>query len=710
MPLFLTLKSGEQVPLTDKVACVDYETVWSDDYSVSSMSYWHYTRDSRFHAYLVSIVTNTGLKWKGDPKDAPWEQIRDHVWVSHNTPFDSNCHAALQEKGVVPNWSPVYWGDSMTVCAYIRVPRALAKAVRILYGVTVSKKIRDVETKGKKWEEFSPDLRERIGAYAIADAEWSLKIWLDHVKDVPAHELRIADLIAARGLRGVAIDREGCERDMGVLKRILWAAEQKIPWAAESDVILSVPLLAAECRKNGIEPPPSLDMKDEACAEWENKYGDRFVWVGAMRDWRRANALLKKYQMIVERIKPDGRAEFSIKYMGAHTGRTAAGEKGYDKKRETFNMLNLPRSPFYVRQDLSIVHRKEDLQRVESHLRRQWMARVKAKQEELGISEARAIFLTPPLPSDLPEDITHALDLRAKIVPGKGNKFVICDMSQIEARITRWLTRDRKTLELIRNGLSVYEAHAIATMGYQPDPAKPLKKKNPQMYALAKARELGLGFGAGHVKFIVMAPTYVSDEDCAKIFGAPVSPQQRANYLQYLEDTSQHALAKEFQRLPEDKQTARVNSWLIVEDFRRGSPMIPAMWRKLRDDMVRSLGGNYLIELPSGRKLTYFDVAKDADGSLTARVERGGDKKFWHGGKLLENCAQSIARDVFVFGQLNLDDAGIATVLDVYDENICEVPLDFDPNEIVRLMTIPPPWATTLPLGAEAEESLFYKK
>ncbi len=42
------------------------------------------------------------------------------------------------------------------------------------------------------------------------------------------------------------------------------------------------------------------------------------MWVAAMRAQRRVNALLKKLQTIQRLIRPDGRAEYALKYFGAH--------------------------------------------------------------------------------------------------------------------------------------------------------------------------------------------------------------------------------------------------------------------------------------------------------------------------------------------------------------------------------------------------------
>lgn len=673
--------------LTSRVALVDYETFYvKGEYSVADLSYWHYCHHPRFRAYRVGIVTNDGFKWVGDPKDAPWDQIADCIWVSHNRPFDWSVHRRCQELGLVPAWNPIYWGNSANLCAWLRVPRGLAKAVQALYGVTLSKEVRDVDMNGKQWEEFSPALQKKVDEYALNDCIWALRIWMDHVAKWPLHEIRISDLIDNRGLRGLCLDREGVEKDIELIQKIIFAARTKIPWASDPDEkILSHPACTRECRKLGIPAPASLAMNDEGLEQWEEEYGDKYPFVAAMRDYRRMNAVLKKYEMILSRLKDDGRFEFSVAYLGTHTGRTSGRDKA--EQRRGANMLNLPRDPFYVRDDHTVVHRKKELKEIAAYRRKH---------------------------KALPPGIMATIDLRSKIVAPPGHKFVICDKSQIEARITNWLAGDRNTLRMIRSGISVYEAHARALMGYVPKPgAKDLKKENPRLYALAKARELALGFMAGHVKFIVMAPMYIDDEDIAEIFGAPVAAEDTQAYRQYLYDTNQVDLLKEFEAGDDKLRRYRVNSWLQVQQYRaaKANTLVP-LWRRLDRELrdSASTGGIHEVQLPSGRVLRYFDLKITPEDSVVGTVERGGAVKYFYGGKILENTVQATARDIFVEDQLRLDDLGINVVLDVYDEVVSEVPEDFNPDIITEVMSTVPAWAKGLPIGAETEESTYYKK
>ena len=82
------------------------------------------------------------------------------------------------------------------------------------------------------------------------------------------------------------------------------------------------------------------------------------------------------------------------------------------------------------------------------------------------------------------------VDIRRMLIPRPGHVFVICDLAQIEPRCLAYLSGNWPLLERIAAGESIYEAHARATMGW---PGGPLKKENPRLYGLAKARCISEG-------------------------------------------------------------------------------------------------------------------------------------------------------------------------------------------------------------------------
>lgn len=184
------------------------------------------------------------------------------------------------------------------------------------------------------------------------------------------------------------------------------------------------------------------------------------------------------------------------------------------------------------------------------------------------------------------------INLRHLFIPRAGKKFLILDFAQIEARILLWVAGMEHALELVRSGLSVYEVHAIETMGWNAANGR-LEEKDPGLYSLAKARVLALGYGCGHEKFQFMAKTLCNLD---------------------LE-------------LPECKR--------IVDDFRSKNREICRHWQTLHSAMLsttRKKSREYHLNLASGRALSYFHVTA-AEG-MKAQPERGGTAYYYYGGKL----------------------------------------------------------------------------
>ena len=195
-----------------------------------------------------------------------------------------------------------------------------------------------------------------------------------------------------------------------------------------------------------------------------------------------------------------------------------------------------------------------------------------------------------------------------------------------------------------------------------------LKAKDPAKYALAKARVLGLGFGCGPDKFQVLAKV-MCDLDLT---------------------------------LKECKQ--------IVKDFRATNKKIVAFWARLQRGALWSRGGDYEVELPSGRTMTYYDIRRGSSG-ITASLERGGTRRVHtYGGKIAENVTQATARDVFCEGMLCLEDMGLPQLFHVHDEHVLEVDIDVKEEDIEHAIAVTPDWLEGCPVGAEVIKVDRYTK
>jgi DNA polymerase len=270
---------------------------------------------------------------------------------------------------------------------------------------------------------------------------------------------------------------------------------------------------------------------------------------------------------------------------------------------------------------------------------------------------------------NLPRDVVSGVDIRSLIEAPEGKMLVVCDLAQIEARCILYLARDKATLEVLRTGVDVYEAHARATMGYT-DP-RPLKDVDKALRQLAKARVLGLGFGCGANKFQVVAKMMA---------GLEISPQEAER---------------------------------VVKDYRKSNPQIVALWKELEDYLRRSQGSHLNVTLPSGRQLIYRDVKGGYESSGV--IPRNGKmlRSKLYGGLLAENLTQAFARDVFMDRVAAVTEKGYEVILRVHDEVVCivdEATAEDSRKEIETIMSTTPEWCKTLPVGAEADVMKRYAK
>ena len=632
---------------------VDFETYYDKEYSIKTMGVEAYCADPRFDAYFVSIHGHD-VSYDGPVNLAPWDEINGHRWVSHNAGFDQCVYQHLlfleYGRGIIP--SPAVWECTADLSVYLSCPRSLAGASEALLGVRPDKTVRS-NMLGKHWSDLSDDEKQALADYAQGDAVGCYRLWDEHSDKWPEHERTISRINRECGSFGVNIDAERLQGYLDDLKTVMWKAEVNIPWDwSGNKTPLSPKMLRLECRKTiigeGGKPgeniflpcPASLAATSEECIAWEQKYGDRFPWVGAMRDWRRSNILLKRLETIQKRLRPDGTFPFSIKYFGGHTGRFSGGGG--------FNVQNMPRGAI------------------------------------MGV------------------------DLRSLFIPRQGKQFVIADLAQIEARVTLWLARDWETMDKVAEGMSVYEAHAVAAMKYDPSRGK-LKQVDPELYQLAKARVLGLGFGCGWARFLALAKTNLKPAAFERVFHGEVTDSEVDEFVRNIE-AQRDGIARIilWRELPEMESREWVNSWHQVAEFRMTNPKIVSLWRELHVDCVRSKGKTFTMELPSGRELTYYDVRTFP--KLNAEIVRTERRTSVYGGLLTENLVQAAARDVFVAGMLRLHEAGYRILFHVHDEYVIETDIGADIAPIKAIIEQTPDWLPRCPIGAEVDVADRYLK
>ena len=593
---------------------VDYETYYSTDYSVRDLGNRGYVLDPRFEAPIVSVVSDDGIEFSGPPEDFDWSLIAEHEWVSWNTLFDRTVHERLVELEKIPSLAHPRlgrWHDASHLSVYLCGGRALKTAMGNFYGLDVKKDVRD-EMKNVHYSSLDPEQRESWLEYALLDSKHCLDFWVEYLEDWPEEERQISLHQLDMCMRGVYIDYDRALKYRTALERALKLVESKIPWVGTLDT-RGKPVPVTSPKQIALACADAGIPKPKTTNAKDSKFEKWFEDYGDQADFVRQVQVWRRYNKLLKSILTIiSRCEkVDDGHMMSYQLMYFGAHTGRWSGAGGLNMQNLHR-------------------------------------------EAVKIGRT-------------SVDIRSLIIPKPGKKFAIVDYSQIECRITFALAGDQEFLDKCET-VSPYQAHAEATMGWT---GGNLKKENPKLYQLAKARSLGLGFGCGPAKFV----------DVAKIMAG-------------LTITLEEAEA-------------------TVKDYRSQNHLVMRLWSVLNTDFKRSLNGDYSVELPSGRTLDYFGVTREDGRSFgydyKAAVEMNAFAWKFYGGKLTENLVQATARDCLRDAILKIEEH-YPVVMHVHDEVIVEVDCAEDLEKISDIMRVRPEWFPGLPLDCEGTLAEKYQK
>lgn len=330
---------------------LDFETYYDKRCSIKTLGPLGYFSHPDFDAYMVSVVGDNGVKFVGHPKDFDWSLLKDSIVLSHNASFDES----LYFYGISQNWWPDKWSGewhcTADMAVYCGLPRSLKGATAQAYDLKVDKSTRD-NMSGKRWENMTSEFKKEVSDYALKDSELCLQLWQDYSGNWPERERGISLVNRRCVQRGLPMNTELLRQQLETIKAELFEAESLIPWIGERP-LLSRPAFDDQCRAVGIEPPASLAEGDPDAEEWLRVNGQKFAWVGAVKNWRRINSLKCKLESFDYATMPNGRFYGNIMYFGAHTGRFS-GSGG------NLNLQNLPKDEMFGVKMRHLIAPKED--------------------------------------------------------------------------------------------------------------------------------------------------------------------------------------------------------------------------------------------------------------------------------------------------------------------------------------------------------------
>jgi len=318
--------------------------------------------------------------------------------------------------------------------------------------------------------------------------------------------------------------------------------------------------------------------------------------------------------------------------------------------------------------------------------------------------------------------------IRGLIVAPPGRKLCIADLSNIEGRVVAWLAGESWKLQAFREfdagrGADIYKLAYARSFGV--DPAS-VSKDDRQ---IGKVQELMLAYAGGVGAYLTGAATYGFDvADLAAAVFKATDPSTWKDTLGSFDWFQKKGLTY---GLPLEQWAA---CRVLVDAWRAAHPNTKALWSALKEAFVKSVHrrgevfavGQHLkvrcdgawlrIRLPSGRYLCYLSPEVDAEGNCSFmgidQYTRQWKRLRTHGGKLVENVTQAVARDVLFYNAPAIEAAGYAIVLSVHDELLTETPdtPEFSSDTLAALMSADPGWAKGLPLAAAGFETYRYRK
>lgn len=290
--------------------------------------------------------------------------------------------------------------------------------------------------------------------------------------------------------------------------------------------------------------------------------------------------------------------------------------------------------------------------------------------------------------NDIPDILSQLV--RTGIVAPEGKVLCVADFSAIEARVISWLADETWRLDVFKGDGKIYEATGARMFGV---PIKAITKGS-ELRQKSKISELALGYG-----------------------GSIGALRRMGGERMGLSDAEMMNLVRKWRAAnPEIVKLWSTLENAAIQAIRYHEPV-----KCTSKNVVFNCDGTCLtIKLPSGRSLFYRNPYLEKTSKGYAIKYKGliQTTKQWgeidtYGGKLTENVIQAIARDILGYTMIALSLEGFNITMHIHDEVIAEVPIEEKDErfaQMLKIMSISPSWAISLPLNADGYITNYYKK
>lgn len=442
------------------IITLDFETYYSQEYSLSKITTEEYIRDPRFQIIGVGVKVNDGkTEWFSGTHGHIKQKLASYDWansavLAHNMMFD----------GAILSWrldiKPKVLFDTLCMARAIHgvEKSASLKALAESYGVG-QKGTEVLDAKGKRRADFTPEELHAYGNYCINDVDLTYDIFnIMMSRGFPKSELKLIDLTLRMFTEPtLELDRERLEAH---LKKTQMMKDDLLKSAGLEDKadLMSNPKFAALIGTLGAPCPmkisPTTGKLTYALAKSDQGMKDllehddpQVQALAAARLGVKSTLEETRTQRFID-ISGRGMLPVPVRYYAAHTGRWGGDDK--------INLQNLPsRGP-------------------------------------------------------------NAKALKKCIIASEGYSIIESDSSQIEARMLAWLAGQHDVVHTFATKGDVYKKMASAIYGV--DEADVTKDQR----FVGKTTVLGAGYGMGGEKFqlaLKNSGVEITKDEAVKIIG-----------------------------------------------------------------------------------------------------------------------------------------------------------------------------------------------